>query len=65
MTEQERAIVRILDELQQERFAAQGEQMVALRQATASLDRAVSSLERAHAILGKLFNATAQLADFS
>jgi len=58
MTDQERAIVRTLYELQLELFDHQGDEIEALRKANASL-------LRSHEVLGKLLKATAELAGFS
>jgi hypothetical protein len=54
MTEQERAILRTLNELQLELFRHQGDEIEALR-------RANESLRKSHEVIGKLLEQAAKL----
>jgi hypothetical protein len=58
MTEQERALVRKLYELQLELFDHQGDEIDALR-------RANESLRKSHDVIGNMLKLTAELAGFS
>ena len=58
MTDRQRALARVLYALHRELATHQGEEIAALRAATASL-------QRSHEVIGKLLHLTAELAGFT
>jgi hypothetical protein len=58
MDEKERAMLRVLYELQLELFAHQGDEIAALRKAS-------DALQKSHEVIGKMLKLTAELAGFS